>query len=307
MQTLPWTYTPQPDSPFARLGKNKLDQGWNFATRRTSHKRMSNPQASIAQIRLLATRAERRIRLGRCLRVGVDALCVALVVAIADLGLRKAGLLAEKPARLILALAGLGVSCALAVAWAWRLTPQAGARALDRFHDLHDRLASALSFAGGKVEITPFMLAAIEDAVAVAPTVSPRAAVPIQAPRTMGVALGLSAALTAVALFEVRHHVPIATAKTIDPVEMAPDDLDDVKDFLQQVAQKDTSDDTKATIEEFNRLVADIADKRLDRNEAFRRMESLEEKLHTGSEADKKALGGRSSRRSVTSKGQVGL
>jgi hypothetical protein len=251
---------------------------------------MSNPQASIARIRLLATRAERRIRLGRCLRVGVDALCVALIVAIADLALRKAGLLGEKPARLVLSLAGLGVSIAVALAWAWRLAPQAGARALDRFHDLHDRLASALSFADGKGEVTPFMQAAIEDALAVAPGVDPRAAVPIRAPRTIGVVLGLSAALTAVALFEVRRHVPIATAKTIDPVEMAPDDLDDVKDFLQQLAQKDQSDETKAAVEEFNKLVDDIANKRLDRTEAFRRMESLEEKLLTGSDADKKAL-----------------
>jgi hypothetical protein len=251
---------------------------------------MSNPKASIARIRLLASRAERRIRLGRCLRVGFDALCLALTVAIADVALRKAGLIAERPARLVLALVGFGVSVAIALAWAWRLAPHAGARALDRFHGLHDRLASALSFADGKAEVTPFMEAAIEDALAAVPGVSPRKAVPVHAPRSAGVALGLSAALTAVALFEVRHHVPIATARTIDPVEMAPDDLDDVKDFLQQLAQKDQSDETKAAIEEFNRLVDDIANKRLDRTEAFRRMESLEEKLLTGSDADKKAL-----------------
>jgi hypothetical protein len=93
-----------------------------------------------------------------------------------------------------------------------------------------------------------------------------------------------------VLLFEVRSHVPVAVARTIDPVEMAPDDLDDVKDFLRQLDEKNASEDTKAAIVEFNKLVEDIANKRLDRTEAFRRMESLEEKLLTGSEADKKAL-----------------
>src|SRR5258708_11082838 len=91
-------------------------------------------------------------------------------------------------------------------------------------------------------------------------------------------------------LFEVRHHVPAAHATTIEPVEMAPDDLDDMKSFLKELQQKDQSDDTKAAIADFNKLVDDIANKRLDRTEAFRRMESLEQKLLTGSEADKEAL-----------------
>jgi hypothetical protein len=56
------------------------------------------------------------------------------------------------------------------------------------------------------------------------------------------------------------------------------------------VQQKDTSDDTKAAIDEFNRLVDDIASRRLDRMEAFRRMEALQEKLLDGTAADHKAL-----------------
>ena len=101
---------------------------------------------------------------------------------------------------------------------------------------------------------------------------------------------GLAGLLVVVMLFEVRKHIPVAHAKTIDPVEMAPDDLDDVKDFLKQLQQRDQSDDTKAAVEEFNKFVDDIANKRLDRTEAFRRMEELEQKLLTGSEADKKSL-----------------
>jgi hypothetical protein len=118
----------------------------------------------------------------------------------------------------------------------------------------------------------------------------PRRAVPIAAPRAWVAAAALASALVVVMLFEVRAHVPSVHAKTIDPVDMAPDDLDDVKDFLKQIEQREPSDDTKAAIAEFNKLVDDIANRRLDRTEAFRRMEALEEKLLTGSQADRKAL-----------------
>ncbi|HTQ43693.1 MAG TPA: hypothetical protein VMI75_13115, partial [Polyangiaceae bacterium] len=216
---------------------------------------------------------------------------MALVVAIVDVALRKVGVLGETTTRVVLALAGLGVTTAWAAAWRWRLAEQAGARALDRFHGLHDRFASALAFAARPAEErTAFMQAAIEDAISSASVAQPREAVPVPLPRAMGGAAALAGVLTAVMLFEVRQHIPIAHAKTIEPVEMAPDDLDDVKDFLKQLQQNEQSDDTRAAVDEFNKLVDDIANKRLDRTEAFRRMESLEQRLLTGSEADKKAL-----------------
>jgi hypothetical protein len=252
---------------------------------------MSTGRPGIEQIRRLAAQAERRIRLGRVLHVGATALCAALLVAIVDVALRKLGVLGERPARVGLILADVGVVVACVVAWVWRLPDRAGARALDRYHDLHDRLASALAFDDQKdAARTPFMTAAIEDAVEVSDRAKPRQAVRIAVPPRLGVAAALAGALCGVLLFEVRHHVPIAHAKTIDPVEMAPDDLDDVKDFLQKLQQRDQSDDTKAAVEEFNKLVDDIANKRLDRTEAFRRMEALEQKLLTGTEADKKSL-----------------
>jgi hypothetical protein len=250
---------------------------------------MISHEHGIEQIRRLARGAERRIRLGRALDVGAKALCAALIVAIADIALRKVGLVGERFARVVLALAGTGVACAAALAWMWRLPERAGARALDRHHGLSDRLASALAFADLS-ERTDFMQAAIEDAIAVAPSAMPRRAVPIAAPRAWVAAVGLASALVVVMLFEVRAHVPSVRAKTIDPVDMAPDDLDDVKDFLKQIEQREPSDDTKAAIAEFNKLVDDIANRRLDRTEAFRRMEALEDKLLTGSQADRKAL-----------------
>ena len=250
---------------------------------------MTSQEHGIEQIRRLAGHAERRIRLDRMLRVGAKALCAALVVAIVDVAARKLGLVAERPARAVLVLDGVGVAVAAAAGWAWRVPVAAGAGALDRFHVLHDRLVSALAFAEASAR-TPFMDAAIDDAVVAAAVAEPRRAVPIRWPRSFGAAVGLAATLAGVLLFEVRAHVPAAHAKTIDPIEMAPDDLDDVKDFLKQIQPKDSNDDTKAAIDEFNRLVDDIASRRLDRTEAFRRMEALEEKLFDGTAADRKAL-----------------
>jgi hypothetical protein len=252
---------------------------------------MNTDRPGIEPIRRLAARAERRLRLGRTIRMGTAALCAALVVAIVDVALRKLGWVAERPARVVLGLAVAGVVVAAAVGWWRRLPDRAGARALDRFHGLHDSLASALAFgARPAVERTPFMEAAIEDALLAIPGAKPRDAVRLPLPRSLGTAAALAGVLVGVLLFEVRHHVPVAHAATIDPMEMAPDDLEDVKDFLQQLKQKDQSDEVRAAVEEFNKLVDDIANRRLDRTEAFRRMEALEQKLLTGSAADKKSL-----------------
>jgi hypothetical protein len=250
---------------------------------------MTSHEHGIEQIRRLARQAERRIRLARALDAGVRALSATLLAAIAVVASRKLGLLSEGAARGALLAAAAGALGVLAAAWLWPLPERAGARALDRFHGLHDRLASALSFAA-LAERTAFMDAAVADAVEAAPSVRPRAAVPIPVPRGALPAAGLACVLAGVLLFEVRTHVPTAHAPTIEPVEMAADDLDDVKDFLKKVQASDLSDETKSAVEEFNKLVDDIANRRLDRTEAFRRMAALEDKLLTGSEADKKAL-----------------
>lgn len=245
----------------------------------------------IAIVERIARRAERRIRGARSVRAACIALCGALAFAVVDVSLRKVDALGESTARGLLAVAIGLVALAAAVAWALRLPGRAGARALDRFHGLHDRLSSALAFAERPaVEQTPLMRAAIEDAIALASNVRPSKAVPIRLPRAAAGAAGLAVLLAGVMMFEVRTHPIAVHAKTIDPIEMAPDDLDDVKDFLRQIDQRQQSEETKAAIEQFNRLVADIANRRLDRTEAFRRLEALEQKLLTGSAADAKAL-----------------
>jgi hypothetical protein len=252
---------------------------------------MSSQHEGIAQIGRLASRVEARLRLARSLRAVARTLCAALLASTAALALRKVGALGELPARALLLAAASSVGVAGVVAWVWRLPDRAGARLLDRFHGLHDRLSSALAFAAQPASAqTPFMKAAIDDAIAFAPTARPALAAPILLPRELAVAGGLGGLLLAVALFEVRTRNPVASARLIDPLEMSADDLDDVKDFLKQIEQRDTTDETRATIEEFNKLVGDIADKRVDRTEAFRRMQLIEEKLATETALDRQAF-----------------
>jgi hypothetical protein len=252
---------------------------------------MSNVEQGVLLIVRVARRAERRIRLGRALRSAAIALCVAIGGVVVGVGLRKLGVVGDRPLRVLIGVAGSGVVFAAAIAWVWRLPERAGARALDRFHGLHDRLASALSFASlASSDRTPFMGAAIEDAIAALESVSPGRAVPIKLPRAFAAAGALAVVLLAVMLLKVHRHGPVSHAKTIDPLEMAPDDLEDIKDFLKQVEQRSSSDDTNVAVAEFNKIVDDIANSRLDRTEAFRRMQAFDEKLLLGSPVDRKAL-----------------
>jgi hypothetical protein len=253
---------------------------------------MTTDEHGIDRIRRLAGQAGRRMRLVRAVGIAPRAASAALVVALVAVGLRKLGIWGDGPdgaARLaVVTSAGLALG-AVVVAWLWPLPERDAARVLDRFHSLHDRLSSALAFASLS-ERTPFMEAAIADAVVASAAVRPGEAVPLRVPPGLGPAVVLGGALGALLLVHPRAHTAPAHVATIDPVDMAPDDLQDVKDFLGRMKQEDTTEETKAAVEEFNRLVDDIANHRIDRTEAFRRMAALEEKLASANEADRKAL-----------------
>jgi hypothetical protein len=248
-------------------------------------------EEALAALSRPARRAERRIRLGRALETFVTATCVALLGASVVLVLRKTGHVREGTARVVLACALLGVIAAAVLAYLRPLAARAGAVALDRFHGLADRISSALSF----LDVSPrersrFMDLAIADGASAARGVDPRRAVPFRAPKDLAAAVGLLVAFVGIALFEVREHVPVAAAKTIDAVDVTADDLDAMREFVRAETEKSQSEETRAATQEFNQLIEDLAQKRLDRTEAFRRMQSLEDKLLEGREADRKAL-----------------
>jgi chaperonin cofactor prefoldin len=165
----------------------------------------------------------------------------------------------------------------------------AGALALDRHHGLSDRITNALAFAS-EGERTPLMDAAIEDAARSVPKLSPRRAAPIRFPKDLAISLGLGAAVVGIAQLEVRttRFVP-EPARTFEALVVSPDDLEVFREMAREVRP---SDDPKLqeSVRRFNQLVEDLAEKRLDRQEAFRRLEELESGLLEAVDADQEAV-----------------
>jgi hypothetical protein len=188
---------------------------------------------------------------------------------------------------------GAAVAMVLSAAWAAsrRLPKFAGALVLDVHHGLSDRLTNALSFAALPPESrTPLMEVAIEDACARAGQLSPRKAMPIRWPRDLAAAGALAAGVALIALFRVRVDQPPAQAKTIDPVVLSADDIDLFREAGKKLAETDKTPEVLAALQAYNQLIEDLAQKRLDRTEAFRRMHEIESKLMEGRALDAKAL-----------------
>src|SRR5258706_10797586 len=208
-------------------------------------------KTDLASLERPARRAEMRIRLGRALATGTTALCIGLVAAAVDVALRKTGVIGERPARIVLGLLAAAPFVAGAVAYFREVPARAGAVALDRFHGLSDRLSSALTFAAlPSAERTAFMDAAIDDAIAHAERLDPRHAVPLKAPRDLGAAMGLALAVVLIGVFEVRRHEPASHAQTIEAVDVTADDIDAMREFLEEMKRRDQSEEAKAATQE---------------------------------------------------------
>lgn len=248
----------------------------------------------LVRIRRAAFFAELRMRISRVLVALPPALCASLSAAAATLVVRKVApdMLSEGRARQLLI--GSAVFTALVIAGALlrRLPPQAGTLSLDRSHDLHDRLTNALTFdALPKNKRTALMEVAIDDACEHADKLRSSKASPIRIPKDWIAAILMAAGVIGLSFLEIRiPRKEEPKAATIDALVMSPDDLELFRDAVKDLAKEDQNPETKAAIDKFNQLIEDIANKRLDRTEAFRRMEELERDLLKGAEMDKKAL-----------------
>ncbi|MBK8256384.1 MAG: hypothetical protein IPK82_27405 [Polyangiaceae bacterium] len=252
-------------------------------------------EQGLSRIRRAAAVVELRMRLARVMRVLPYVLITFIIVATVTIAARKLLFdhFSESRAKVTLIASGAVALLALIVAALRRLPPHAGSVALDKSHNLSDRLTNALSFAAvGEVERTPLMDVAIEDACARTTDLKPSKAAPIQAPWELLVAFALLAPLVAMALLEIRVAIPVPPpiAKTIDAPPMSPDDIELFKEAAREMERQNQSPEMKAAIDKFNQLIEDLANKRLDRTEAFRRMEELERELMKGAEMDAKKL-----------------
>jgi hypothetical protein len=250
----------------------------------------SGSRADVSRLRRLAGVAEFRMRLGRALSWGTTATAIALLGAAVVLAAAKTTRMTDPTARRLLIVIAMTPFVVAAIAWLRKLPPLAGAIALDREAKLHDRLATAIAFAS-KGAKNDFERAAINDGLAHADQVSPARAVGIPVPRDLVAVFAIAGVVFVVAGLEVRKHIEEAKSPTINALEMDPDDLEALADFANQLKdQPHADDDMKAAVTEFNKLVEDLKNRRIDRNEAFRRMAELDTKLKKSGELDKKAL-----------------
>jgi hypothetical protein len=230
------------------------------------------------------------------------AVTVAAALSGVVLAVRKVAPDAMSEAVALYALCGAALSVLVAglVSW-WRaLPPHAGALALDRHHLLAGRLSNAVAFAVGDADASSEALdaqwrrAAIEDAYRHIDKLEPRAAVPLRWPPELAVSGAVVLSVMLLASFEVRAIEPLRAGAhlaqhDIDPLELSEDDLDALRASLGELAKHDPSPEVKRAIQRFNQLVEDLAHRRIDRSEAFRRMSRLEEELLRGARADRKA------------------
>jgi hypothetical protein len=244
------------------------------------------------------------MRLGTALDALVSTAAVSLVVVALCLTLAKVW--PGFPAggvRDVVAGALLAVVARTTLASVRKLPAFAGALALDVHHGFSDRLTSALSFAGlSAANRTPLMDAAIDDACQRTEHLSPPKAAPLFWPRDLLAALGLGMGVALLALLQVRLPAPLVQAKTIQPVVLSADDIDLFREVGKKLAETDKTPDVLAALQAYNQLVEDLAQKRLDRTEAFRRMHEIESRLMEGRALDAKELDEQLKRRAAALK-----
>jgi hypothetical protein len=246
----------------------------------------------LTRVARAARHTELRIRFSAALDTLVSMVAVSLVAVALALTVSKIAPSAFPHAVRDVVLGAL-VATVLATgrAAARRLPRFSGALLLDVHHGLSDRLTNALSFASIPPEKrTPLMEVAIEDACSRASHLSPRKAMPLGWPRDLAAALGLAVGVAGIALLRVRIDEPLSRVKTIDPVVLSADDIDLFREVGKKLADTDKNPDVLAALQAYNQLIEDLAQKRLDRTEAFRRMHEIESRLLEGRALDAKAL-----------------
>jgi septal ring factor EnvC (AmiA/AmiB activator) len=191
---------------------------------------------------------------------------------------------------------GFFVACLAPVAgvlavWLARRSPHAGALALDRHHQSADRITNALEFAKlSASEQSPFMQAAIADALLAVERPNVAAAVPLELPRSAAWSVAL--VFLVVAASFITPHPPAApelapaVLAPVDPVVLAADDLSFLRESLEEFKPSSDSPELTQAVTDFNRLVEEMAERKLDRRELFRRLTEIERSLATGPEAD---------------------
>lgn len=255
----------------------------------------SEPSLSLGRLARAARHAEYRLRLNAGLRSLATLLPLPLTLAGAALAYGK---LADPSPAVVRALVYavaltfvvplLGM---LAAAFA-RRPRLVGALTLDRHYDTADRITNALSFAE-LPERTAMMEAAMRDALRRVERPSARRAVPLSLPRDLWVSVGLALLVVVLAKVEPRRAEGVIGAAPPAPesILLAADDIELLEEELEPFAEAAARDpEVAAAVRELNQLLEDIAERRVDRAEVFRRAAAIEQAMFRGADAEGKAL-----------------
>jgi len=230
-----------------------------------------------------------RLRLQRALDAAATLSLAGLGLAAALVTALKTGAIGQSEALPWLAVASALPALGALLGALRPVQPLLAARLLDRAHDLHDRTASALSFAAlPDAERTPFMRAAIDDAAARAATLSAKRALPLRLPRDLVFVAGLLIAVAGLALLEVPTIVTVRRPPARLPtVGLHADDVDAFRSDVREVLDDpELARDVRDAAERFDQLVTDLAERRLDRTEALRRLQQVQQSLEDARRAD---------------------
>lgn len=243
-----------------------------------------------------ARHAEYRVRFNAGLRRLAFTLPVPLTYAAGLLTYQKLG----EPSAALASGLGWGLALAAAVplvgfvtAFFERRPRWFGALTLDRHYATADRITNALSFSAlPEPEQSELMQAAVRDAVRRVERPSARRAVPLALPADLWVSVALTLGVLLLSRLELRVLHPEVPAVVMAPeaILLGSDDIDLLKEELDPLARATEDPELSAAVKQFNQLLEDIAERKLDRAEVFRRTAAIEQSLFQGADADAKAL-----------------
>ena len=234
-------------------------------------------------------RVSRRVRTQRALDGAVLCGVIGGALAVAVMSWSKLTHVGQLP--WVIAAATL-VPAAGALIGSVRPLPQLwAAQLIDRTHDLHDRFASAITFAQHpSVETTPFQAACIRDALQHASRVEPKRAAPFHRPPWLLAWLMSLSAVGVISLLEAPTHAAVITAPTLRPALLATDDLDAFRQAARELHDRGLSPELERSIQQLNQLLEQLANRDIDREQALRALRKLEDNLARASQADPTAV-----------------
>jgi len=235
---------------------------------------------TIETIRSAVARLERRVRTQRATEAAVTGLTLSFLAGAVLLVLAKTGWMTGSSFWI-----GIAVSMTLPLAmaaWAFTrtLSPVSLAQQLDRAHQLHDRLSTALTLAENDA-LDEFELAQIRDAARYVDSVDVKPAAPFQRPRDLVPFAVVAGAIAFIAVIKTPDHKqPLPPPFTVEyeavldeaTVALERDRLESIKDTLEDVDDPEA----KELVDDIDALLEKVENREISEKEFLAELERIE-------------------------------